>query len=188
VQNRNTDSLVTYQASADAVSRCVNPAHTRASGCSAQPRASGHNILASDVTRLLMLRCPAAQTRAGVSPVESKSPTLGSKWSQSKSPTLLGSYLVFSGLRFKLDFLMCHRSSGDRALQECNLSTEPARGLRMHPSARSQMGRADFPKTMTSQAMVQSEKLIVSFRPAGRCCRPRRPNVLDCGASDNCGR
>ena len=65
VQNRNTDSLVTYQASADEVIRCVHPAHTRASGCSAQPRASGRNIFSPAVTPLLMLRCPAARARAG---------------------------------------------------------------------------------------------------------------------------
>ena len=65
MQNRNTDSLVTYQASADEVFRCVHPAHTRASGCSAQPRASGRSIFSPAVTPLLMLRCPAARARAG---------------------------------------------------------------------------------------------------------------------------
>ena len=65
VQNRNTDSLVTYQASADEVIRCVHPAHARASGCSAQPRASGRNIFSPAVTQLLMLRCPAARAQAG---------------------------------------------------------------------------------------------------------------------------
>ena len=65
VQNRNTDSLVTYQASADEVIRCVHPARARASGCSAQPRASGRNIFSPAVTPLLMLRCPAARARAG---------------------------------------------------------------------------------------------------------------------------
>lgn len=65
MQNRNTDSLVTYQASADGVIRCVHPAHARASGCSAQPRASGRNIFSPAVTPLLMLRCPAARAWAG---------------------------------------------------------------------------------------------------------------------------
>ena len=63
--NRITDSLVTYQASADVVIRCVHPAHTRASGCSAQPRANGRNIFSPAVTPLLMLRCPAARVWAG---------------------------------------------------------------------------------------------------------------------------
>jgi RadC-like JAB domain len=65
VQNGNTDSLVTYQASADEVFRWVHPAHTHASGCSAQHRAGGCNIFAPAVTQLLMLRCPAARVQAG---------------------------------------------------------------------------------------------------------------------------
>jgi len=65
VQNRNTDSLVTYQASADEVIRCVHPARARVSGCSAQPRASGQNIFSPAVTPLLVLRRPAARARAG---------------------------------------------------------------------------------------------------------------------------
>ena len=65
MQNRNTDSLVTYQASADEVIRCVHPVRSRASGCSAQPRASGRNIFSPAVTLLLMLRCPAARAWTG---------------------------------------------------------------------------------------------------------------------------
>ncbi|MEQ1887490.1 MAG: hypothetical protein ABL967_20705, partial [Bryobacteraceae bacterium] len=65
VENRNSDSLVTYQASADEVIRCVHPVCTRASGCSAQSRAIGRNIFAPAVTSLLMLRCPAARAQAG---------------------------------------------------------------------------------------------------------------------------
>ena len=42
-----------------------SPACARASGCSAQPRASGRNIFSPAVTSLLMLRCPAARARAG---------------------------------------------------------------------------------------------------------------------------
>jgi hypothetical protein len=57
--------LLTQHASADAVFRGVHPANARASGCSAQPRASGRNIFSPAVTSLLMLRCPSAQTRAG---------------------------------------------------------------------------------------------------------------------------
>lgn len=57
--------LLTQQASADAVFRRVHPVCTRASGCSAQHRAGGHNIFAPAVTQLLMLRCPAARVQAG---------------------------------------------------------------------------------------------------------------------------
>ena len=42
-----------------------SPACARASGCSAQPRASGRNIFSTAVTQLLMLRCPAARPQAG---------------------------------------------------------------------------------------------------------------------------
>ena len=52
-------------ASADAVFRRVHPVHARASGCSAQPRASGRNIFSPAVTPLLMLRYPAARARTG---------------------------------------------------------------------------------------------------------------------------
>ncbi len=65
MQNRNTDSLVTYQASADEGIRCVHPARARASGCSAQHRAGRRNIFAPAVTQLLMLRCPAARAQTG---------------------------------------------------------------------------------------------------------------------------
>jgi len=57
--------LVTVRAHGLKFLRCVHPAHCRASGCSAQPRASGRNIFSPAVTSLLMLRCPAARTRAG---------------------------------------------------------------------------------------------------------------------------
>jgi hypothetical protein len=56
---------VSWLASTDAVFRCVHPVHTRASGCSAQPRASGRNTFSPAVTPLLMLRCPAARVWAG---------------------------------------------------------------------------------------------------------------------------
>ena len=42
-----------------------SPACARASGCSAQPRASGRNIFSPAVTPLLLLRCPAARAQAG---------------------------------------------------------------------------------------------------------------------------
>ena len=42
-----------------------SPACARASGCSAQPRASGRNIFAPAVTQLLMLRYPTARAHAG---------------------------------------------------------------------------------------------------------------------------
>jgi hypothetical protein len=44
---------------------CVHPVRARASGCSAQHRASGRNILAPAVTQLLMLRRPAARAQTG---------------------------------------------------------------------------------------------------------------------------
>jgi len=42
-----------------------SPACARASGCSAQPRASGRNIFSPAVTQLLMLRRPTARAHAG---------------------------------------------------------------------------------------------------------------------------
>ena len=57
--------LLTQQASNDGVIRRVHPVCARASGCSAQPRASGRNIFPPAVTSLLMLRRPAARAQAG---------------------------------------------------------------------------------------------------------------------------
>jgi hypothetical protein len=51
---------------------------------------------------------------------------------------------------------------GDRALQECNLSTGPSVDCECIRPARCRKLVPDYPPTMLSQAMVQSEKLIVS--------------------------
>ena len=72
--------------SADAVFRCVHPACVRASGCSAQHRASGRNIFAPAVTQLLMLRCPAARTQAGAF-CQERSCSLGASEESSPAPS-----------------------------------------------------------------------------------------------------
>ena len=54
MRNRNADSLVTYQASADAVSAVFVPS-------ALSPLVDPNNIFAPAVTELLMFRCPGAE-------------------------------------------------------------------------------------------------------------------------------
>ncbi len=60
VTHTNLAKFIVCPAATDENFPCVHPGCTRASGCSAQHRASGRNIFASAVTQLLMLRRPAA--------------------------------------------------------------------------------------------------------------------------------
>jgi hypothetical protein len=63
------------------------------------------------------------------------------------------------------------RSSGDRALQECNLSTQPARALQESMPRLVLHKRAGFSLLRPSAITAQCEKLIVphsSLQPAGQ--------------------
>jgi len=81
-----TSQRSVYEASADEVFRCVHPACTRASGCSAQHRAGSRNIFAPAVTQLLMLRCPAAWAQAGAF-CQERSCSLGAGEESSSAPS-----------------------------------------------------------------------------------------------------
>src|SRR5439155_23569284 len=92
-----------------------------------------------------------------------------------------GRYVGCFELLFKVDFVVFVRGSGDSALQEYNLSTGSPVDCESIQSRFELTAGPGFFFGVPLQATVKSEKLIVSFRPPGRCC------LFDCEA-DSFGR